>query len=105
VANKRWVFFESPEAETKFFYCFKGSGVRAIPRVRSACQEILCIEGIQVDMAPRQGKNPANPDPIREAANQACKGALGYLNQELQERLRSRPKEGPVEPPEDFYLL
>ncbi len=86
VASKQWIFFESPDLGSKLFYSFKSANVRVTPADDVIYQQYaaLCIEGIQIELGDQKAK--ADPEPIWKAANQTCKGALGFLNQELQER-------------------
>lgn len=88
---KKWIFFRDSLPDVKLIYSFKGAALnvlrsRLIPLARN-----ICIEGVEVDLSKLRGDrkspyNAASTDRIWEAAQQACKGAHGFIQDELQAR-------------------
>jgi hypothetical protein len=89
VSNKRWVFFESPDRHSKLFYKLTGERLDLVSfETRFTSETKLCNEGIEIELGIKKNdpESKANPDPIWRAANQTCKGALGFVNQEYRQR-------------------
>jgi hypothetical protein len=91
-ARKKWIFFkERDQRSSKLIYEFKGQFqpdvYDALPLV--ADRVPLCIEGVEIDLSKitkRDVYRAANQDPIWKAGFQVCKGAIGYVLQEYDER-------------------
>jgi hypothetical protein len=92
-AAKRWVFFKEidPGYRSKVIYEFVGNECQIYDAAALVGRDVpLCIEGVEVDLSRLQKKGElykaANPDPIWKAGFQVCKGNLGYLLQEVNQR-------------------
>lgn len=91
-ARKLWVFFESPDGNSKLWYYFQGNELQVADSGAFVSEGgRVCIEGIEVDLAKLKKSNAqpykgASPDPIWKAAFQCSKGGLGFLKKEFKSR-------------------
>lgn len=92
-AAKRWIFFKDRgyDSKQKLFYEFVGNECQICDAAALVGNDVpLCIEGVEVDLSRLQKKGElykaANPDPIWKAGFQVCKGSLGFLLQEVNQR-------------------
>lgn len=91
---KRWIFFQDPQTDLKFFYILSKDNTRAINADALIARNVpVCMEGVEIDISKTkiQKKNDipkatASLSNIWNAANQVCRGFLGFLIREVESR-------------------
>lgn len=101
---KKWIFFRDSVTDAKFLYILSGANLSVARSSSIKLAKDICIEGVEVDTSKLRGnvKSPhgaASADRIWEAAFQVCKGGHGFLQAELQARVKQPAT------PTDFQLF
>ena len=99
VAKKNWVFFEDAQSISRLVYQFNGKSLQVTDTTRSSGFKI-CTEGIEIDTNKADPYKAASVDNIWKAAFQCCKGGIGFLVRELEERTKQS-----AENIEDFEVI
>lgn len=91
-AVKRWIFFQDQEPDLKFFYLLSKTNFKGINADALVSRNVpVCMEGVEIDLSKvkneREIHKAASPTNIWNAANQVCKGFLGFLFREIEARI------------------